>query len=399
MSGPKTDHTLETELGFYMMANTGADVLPSGGTTVLNSPVRQGTANTECVSFWYHMGGENPGSLTLYMKPVKGERVKIFSDSQNQGDVWRHGNGNIFSALVDWQLEFEVVGAGGKDTHVAVDDIYLSAHPCESQGSKCSLERGMCGWSNTQNIKADKLDWELTNQETERHYSTPAEDHTLGTEKGHFLFFPSSNRTAVNQNARLLSPHLPPTKGTCLKFWAYKEYSSNCKLEVWRQSEGLRHQLLVVSDLGGPWKRFDVDIVSPEEYQIVFEGIKGTSGVVALDDIEYTVGVNCDKQVTDVVTTSSQPDNTGGIAASIIVVLLLIGTLIGLLIYYLRTRQRVRGETRPSSSAPSAGFNNDSYEANVQQDHVTVPAVQNHPMAAGFNNVSVSANVREMEVA
>lgn len=46
------------------------------------------------------------GSLTLYMKPVKGERVKIFSDSLNQGDVWRHGNGNISSALVDWQVQY-----------------------------------------------------------------------------------------------------------------------------------------------------------------------------------------------------------------------------------------------------------------------------------------------------
>lgn len=36
--------------------------------------------------------------------------------------------------------------------------------------------------------------------------------------------------------------------------------------------------------------------------QIVFEGIKGTSGVVALDDIEYTVGVNCANKVTDPLT-------------------------------------------------------------------------------------------------
>ena len=46
------------------------------------------------------------GSLTLYMKPVKGERVKIYSDKLNQGDVWRHGNGNISSAAgVDWQVQ------------------------------------------------------------------------------------------------------------------------------------------------------------------------------------------------------------------------------------------------------------------------------------------------------
>lgn len=42
----------------------------------------------------------------------------------------------------------------------------------------------MCSWSNTQNSKMDKLDWELTSQEAESHYSTPPGDHTLGTEKG-----------------------------------------------------------------------------------------------------------------------------------------------------------------------------------------------------------------------
>lgn len=33
--------------------------------------------------------------------------------------------------------------------------------------------------------------------------------------------------------------------------------------------------------------------------QIVFEGVKGTAGVVALDDIEYTIGINCANKVTD----------------------------------------------------------------------------------------------------
>ncbi|KAM9338394.1 apical endosomal glycoprotein [Symphorus nematophorus] len=387
-TGPKADHTLETELGFYMMVNTGRNILPAGDWAVLFSPVRQGTTKTECVHFWYHMGGENPGSLTVYMKPLKGERVKIFSDSLSQGDVWRHGNGNISSALVDWQLEFEAVGAGGKDTHIAVDDIFISAHPCENKGSKCSLERGMCSWSNTQNIAMDKLDWELTSQEAESHYSVPREDHTLGTERGHFLFFPSSDRTAANQNAQLLSPHLPPTKGTCLKFWAYKQDSSDSKLNVCTLTKGKLVVVLVVSDLGGPWKRFDVDITSTEEYQIVIEGIKGSSGVVALDDIEYTVGVDCANQVTDVVKTSSKSDNTGGLAASVIVVLLLIATLIALLVFYLRTQQEVSAGPSSSSSA-RGGFSNEIYEP---EDHVTVPQVQNHPMAAGFNDVSVPAD-------
>lgn len=34
-------------------------------------------------------------------------------------------------------------------------------------------------------------------------------------------------------------------------------------------------------------------------HQIVLEGIKGESGFIALDDIEYTTGVNCDDQLVD----------------------------------------------------------------------------------------------------
>ncbi|XP_024918601.1 apical endosomal glycoprotein isoform X2 [Cynoglossus semilaevis] len=397
-TGPKTDHTLETELGFYMMANTGAGVLPSGTSTFLTSSVHQGTAKTKCLHFWYHMGGVKPGSLTVYMKPVKGEKVKIFSDTLDQGDVWRHGSGNISSNLVDWQLEFEAVGAGGKDTHIAVDDIFLSSHACENKGSKCDLETGMCTWSNTQNKDLDSLDWELTSHEAEQHYSVPQEDHTLGTERGHLLFLPTTDRTPANQNAVLLSPHLPPTKGTCVKFWAHIPSSSDSHLRVLRLSKGLLHELLVVREVQGLWRRFDVDITSAEEYQIVLEGIKGTSGVIALDDIEYTVGINCAKEVTDSLTSSKR--NTGGMVASVIVVLLLIATLIALFVYYLRSRQRMRPSpsSLSSTSTDRVGFSNDSYSPDLTQDHVTVSPTQNHPMAAGFNNITYPDDFREVEV-
>ncbi|XP_035995951.1 apical endosomal glycoprotein [Fundulus heteroclitus] len=381
-NGPKTDHTLGTELGYYMMVNADADILPAGQTTVLASPVRRGTSKPECVSFWYHMQGNNPGYLTVYMKPEKGERVPIFSESLNQGDDWRHGQGNVSSGLVDWQLEFEVVGSGSRGSHVAVDDISVSAHPCEDQASKCSLENGMCNWSNIQNNERDKLDWELTSPEAERHYPVPPEDHTLGTEKGHFLFFPSSNRTPANQNAWLLSSHLPPTQATCLRFWAYKLHSSDCQLKIWILSGGLIYEQLTVNELGEPWRHFELNITSREEYQIVFEGIKGTSGFLALDDIEYTVGFDCATRVTE--PTSKKPDNAGGIAASVIVVLLLIGTLVALLVFYLRTT--------PEAQAPptTAGFSNEGYVSDTREDRVNISAINNHPMAAGFNNVCVS---------
>lgn len=45
-------------------------------------------------------------------------------------------------------------------------------------------------------------------------------------------------------------------------------YAADSELKVWRLSKGLLYQLLVVSELSGPWRRFDVNITSTEEYQV-----------------------------------------------------------------------------------------------------------------------------------
>lgn len=140
-------------------------------------------------------------------------------------------------------------------------------------GSICTLEEGLCGWSNTgpdRNI----LDWDITSSQAESHYHVPSHDHTLGTERGraatgegareggremllilcchctgHFLFFPSSSRTPSNQNARLLSTHLPQTKGTCLRFWAHRPSSGNQATHRRAHTRNKRKQIHTHSEL------------------------------------------------------------------------------------------------------------------------------------------------------
>lgn len=57
-----------------------------------------------------------------------------------------------------------------------------------------------------------------------------------------------------------------------------------------------------------------------------------------------------------------EPDNTAGTAASITVMILLIGTLIGLLVFYLRTRPVDRAAPSSAPSSARAGFSNETYE-------------------------------------
>lgn len=42
--------------------------------------------------------------------------------------------GSCFLCSSAAQLEFKVLGAGGKDTYIAVDDILISSHPCPDRG-------------------------------------------------------------------------------------------------------------------------------------------------------------------------------------------------------------------------------------------------------------------------
>ncbi|XP_050949827.1 apical endosomal glycoprotein [Labeo rohita] len=360
-TGPKIDHSLETENGFYMLAHSSVDVLPQGSVTTLTSPVRRGVSHTECVHFWYHTGGEKPGTLNVYVKPTHGNRIQLFSSSIRQGHAWRHGQGNV-NWNGDWQLQFEVKGEGDPSSFIAVDDITYSTHSCPTADSVCDFERGLCGWSNTQNSSVDWLDWDLTSVKAEMFYCTPPYDHTLFTDEGHFLVLPNSQRDTANQNAWLLSPHLPPTKGTCLKFWVYQPTIYDTKLTVWRLFENTRNELLTLHEGGGDWKRFSVNITSETEYQIVLEGFKGEKGVLALDDIQYTVGVNCAGQKTD--QTSSSSNNTGTIVA-VVVVIVLIVLLAAFLVFYLKTKHKTNALIQESngSRVNPTGFSNDMYES------------------------------------
>ncbi|XP_029108677.1 apical endosomal glycoprotein [Scleropages formosus] len=358
--GPQFDHTLETNKGYYMITDSGVHVLPSGHMTSLTSSFRNAAPFGECVQFWYHMRGDSPGTLNVYMKPRQGERVRVFSQSQRQGGAWRYGYGTI-NSTGDWQLEIEVEGAGGEEAHVAIDDITFTPHSCPRQDAECNLEEDLCSWFNTQNSSLDLLDWQLSSA-MGNSYIAPPFDHTLGTNKGHFLFLPSSLRNTSGQNAWLLSPPLPPTKGTCLRFWVYRPTSHDAKLNVIKLSEGESTNLLSLGEVIGVWRRFDINITSQNEYQIVFEGIKGTDGVVALDDIKYTLGINCVGQNMDSPEeTHHHPINMAGIAVSIVVLILLLVVLVGLLVWFLR-RMGQPESTQPRAQEQPDGFSNVAYD-------------------------------------
>ncbi|KAL2099482.1 hypothetical protein ACEWY4_003876 [Coilia grayii] len=375
-NGPETDHTLETKNGCYMVVNTGADVFPQGRVAILTSPLHTGITRMQCVHFWYHIRGQDSGSLSVYVKHGSEKREKVFTSDISQEDTWHHGHANI-SSSGNFQMEFEVTGAGGDGTFIAIDDVIFSVQSCAAKGAVCDLEHGLCDWSNTQNSSRDQLDWEVTTASQESRLPTPQEDHSLKTDKGHFLFLPSTPRTPASSKAWLSSPHLPPTHLSCLRFWLYK-HGSFGKLRVLRLAFELEHELFTaVEGESSDWARHDINITSQEEFQIIFEGITGSEGVLALDDIELREGMSCSEIITPP-PTASPPSNAGGIAASIIVAMMLLGSFVAILYFYLRVRQRIK--------AGLDGPSDVTYEQDSRQGHESASQSQIYVYDIGPGN-------------
>ncbi|MGH0151161.1 UNVERIFIED_CONTAM: hypothetical protein FKN15_032537 [Acipenser sinensis] len=111
-SGPKTDHTLETDRGFYMIVDTSHDVMSSGQSASLYSGLTSALRGPECVQFWYHMSGDKPESVT-------------------QGAAWRLGNANI-SASAEWKQIPVLPELGGQRSHWELG--LRQYHPEEQRG-------------------------------------------------------------------------------------------------------------------------------------------------------------------------------------------------------------------------------------------------------------------------
>lgn len=53
-----------------------------------------------------------------------------------------------------------------------------------------------------------------------------------------------------------------------LVFKVFFSFAANSKLKVWTVTGGHFNEVVEVTEVGALWKRWDVNIVSPQEYQV-----------------------------------------------------------------------------------------------------------------------------------
>ncbi|XP_039631129.1 apical endosomal glycoprotein [Polypterus senegalus] len=259
--GPTTDHSLETTTGFYAVADTSLGVLQGGQTTVLSSEVRSPSAGMECLSFWYHAGGHNPGTLNVIVRQSGHQPETVISLSGMEGVGW-HRQWASVEAQSDWVVAFEAVGAGGSQTYIAIDDITIGEGRCPASGMPsgggggslcCATSRddgifvtlrrmlaagathgGLSGSSWTGRGQAAVMPttggpWRTTHWARSKvgfrpgHRGASWHCQTLPSHcpllSGGFMLVAGDGRISAGRTAWLLSDHLPPTSAACLCFW------------------------------------------------------------------------------------------------------------------------------------------------------------------------------------
>ncbi|XP_073077398.1 apical endosomal glycoprotein isoform X4 [Manis javanica] len=294
--GPHTDHTTETAQGHYMVVDTSPQALPRGHVASLTSEKHRPLAQPACLTFWYHLSIHNPGTLRVHVEEAA--RQQVLSITAHGGFAWRLGNVDV-QAEQAWRVVFEAVAAGVEHSYIALDDLLLQDGPCPRPAS-CDFEAGLCGWSPLPWPRPGGYSWDWSSGATPSRYSQPPVDHTLGTEAGHFALFETGVLGPGGQVAWLRSQPLLATEASCLRFWYHMGFPEHFYKGELRVLLGSARGQLVVWGVGGhlrhQWLEGQVEVASAEEFQIVFEATLGGQpalGPIALDDVEYLAGQQC----------------------------------------------------------------------------------------------------------
>ncbi|XP_039434036.1 MAM and LDL-receptor class A domain-containing protein 2-like [Culex pipiens pallens] len=141
-TGPKYDHTTMVPLaGHFLMVDSAVQL--TNETARLLSPLYPANySQSACFQFFYHMYGDQIGSLTVYVKPssvsldsLTAEDV-LFHRDTNQGNMWNEGFSKLNEQSDSFQIVIEASLGMKYKSDIAIDDVSLLS------GSDCRTGEG-----------------------------------------------------------------------------------------------------------------------------------------------------------------------------------------------------------------------------------------------------------------
>ncbi|XP_066292880.1 MAM and LDL-receptor class A domain-containing protein 1-like, partial [Branchiostoma lanceolatum] len=177
------------------------------------------------------------------------------------------------------------------------------------QQGDCNFDIALCSY---QQDNTDDFDWTRQQGSTATTNTGPSSDHTTGS--GYYMYIETSSQVQDNI-ARLISPSIS-NNIRCLEFWYHMYGDHTEELGVYLRPTGSSLPAVLTwtktGDKGDVWQRARVNLDEGSNFNVVFEGVRGTSfrGDIAIDDISFRTtpcGGDCDFDTT---LCGYQQDNT-----------------------------------------------------------------------------------------
>ncbi|GFR70361.1 MAM and LDL-receptor class A domain-containing protein 1 [Elysia marginata] len=312
--GPSFDHSYNTALGSYMYAKT-APPHKAGDNLILTGPSRQPTSGS-CVSYYYHMNGDNSASLTVQASYASGLKKTLAQHSGNLGDKWYRNEVTVRSTT-SWQLVFVSKATSGTKSDPAIDDLVISPGTCGTEEGSCNFEKDQCTWQ----LSLSSANSFVRTVASRARNPKPSKDHTLGKVQGSYLLMRYSRSLALNVATIASSPMQPFTGTKCLSFWIAHARNTYLEVKVSDVAQAVTQTLWVQSFIfGSGWTYASLPIpTQTKPYKIIITGrVTAVSGYIALDDFLGKVATNltCPLTPADAKVSNLPPSTTAQAATS-----------------------------------------------------------------------------------
>ncbi|XP_028297170.1 MAM and LDL-receptor class A domain-containing protein 2 isoform X2 [Gouania willdenowi] len=338
-TGPAGDHTTSTQTGhYYLLPSSPADWV--GQRAAMFSPLYPAARGT-CVQLWYNMFGRGVGTLNVYQQSEEGSRVLLFSQTGDQGRLWRFGQAALLPRLQPYRIVVEGVKAGPtQEGDLAFDDVQLTDAQCPPHGF-CDFETGLCSWSNVGG-GIEQGDWLLGRGDSTNPNTGPGVDHTTNSTHGHYIYVDNSVGEWGDMSFLVGDVFQPSLRGHCLTFWYHmkgdhvgtlKVYINDREMHAAGSEDGAL-KWIETGNKGDKWETASVSVKHDQAFWFVFVYQRGmnTEGDVALDDITIVDhGCNWEPPIT-------APNENDPVSISIAVFLSLLAAVIMLVFLYMLNR-------------------------------------------------------------
>ncbi|NWI90946.1 AEGP protein, partial [Pitta sordida] len=332
-TGPHSDHTVGTDLGWFLV--TVSPPAKTAGMAWLRSPDMQEAAATCEIRAWYHLSGswlnETEQPVLRLDMAYGDEVVGLWQSPERSSKGWHQLVTYLGRVTGQFQLIFSLAQPAACGAEVALDDIIFrncgfpgprqqdcgaqekncSRGSCLAQHrfcdgtddcgdssdesleeckvfTNCSFEHDLCGWE----AEDGSPSWDRnTSLNLGTSYSIPTRDHSSNSRTGFFLHVGSAPAAGTSSPARLSSPSFKATNSCSLVLYCHLHGSATSTLSisyVTNTTQNLMRER--TGDLGSCWVRERVDFKVTEPFRVLIEGVAGSGGTVAIDDLILSPG-------------------------------------------------------------------------------------------------------------